>query len=169
VAIQNAQPPEQVQSAFDDAVKAVQDKERQISEGQAYANNVVPLAKGAAARLSSEAEGYKQRVIQTAEGDAARFKSIVTEYAKAPVVTRQRMYLDTMQKVFESTSKVMVDARGGGNMLYLPLDKIISQTADAAKSAEPAVSGANAAAPMATPAPATKDTGLRTKDLRDLR
>lgn len=167
VAIQNAQPPEQVQSAFDDAVKAVQDKERQISEGQAYANDVVPRAKGAASRLMSESEGYKQRVVQTAEGDAARFKSIVTEYAKAPAVTRQRMYLDTMQKVFESTSKVLVDTKGSGNMLYLPLDKIIAQTAsESAKATDTAVNTApvNGAAP-----PLAKDNGLRPRDLRDAR
>lgn len=176
VAIQNAQPPEPVQAAFDDAVKAVQDKERAISEGQAYANDVVPRAKGAASRLVSEAEGYKQRVSQTAEGDAARFKSVVTEYAKAPAVTRQRMYLDTMQQVFQSTSKVVVDTKGNGNMLYLPLDKIIAQTA--AESNRVATE-ATSMTPVTTPAANTpaatsqpkdaKDTGLRTRDLRDLR
>ncbi len=174
VAIQNAQPPEPVQAAFDDAVKAVQDKERAISEGQAYANDVVPRAKGAASRLVSEAEGYKQRVSQTAEGDAARFKSVVTEYAKAPAVTRQRMYLDTMQQVFQSTSKVVVDTKGSGNMLYLPLDKIISQTAAESQrvASEAAAASANPVA-GASPAAVTpkdgKDTGLRTRDLRDVR
>jgi modulator of FtsH protease HflK len=176
VAIQNAQPPEPVQAAFDDAVKAVQDKERAISEGQAYANDVVPRAKGAASRLVSEAEGYKQRVSQTAEGDAARFKSVVTEYAKAPAVTRQRMYLDTMQQVFQSTSKVVVDTKGNGNMLYLPLDKIIAQTAAESNrvasevtAVTPAITGA-ANAPAATNQPKdSKDTGLRTRDLRDSR
>ena len=107
--MQNAQPPEQVQAAFDDAVKAGQDRERQKNEGQAYANDVIPRAKGTAARLMEEANGYKQRVIANAEGDAARFRSVVTEYAKAPEVTRQRMYLETMQQIFASTSKVMVD------------------------------------------------------------
>lgn len=171
VAIQNAQPPEPVQAAFDDAVKAVQDKERAISEGQAYANDVVPRAKGAASRLVSEAEGYKQRVSQTAEGDAARFKSVVTEYAKAPAVTRQRMYLDTMQQVFQSTSKVVVDTKGNGNMLYLPLDKIISQTAaESTRVATEAVaSPAPTTAASATSPKDSKDTGLRTRDLRDLR
>ncbi len=177
VAIQNAQPPEQVQAAFDDAVKAVQDKERAISEGQAYANDVVPRAKGSASRLVSEAEGYKQKVSQTAEGDAARFKSVVTEYAKAPAVTRQRMYLDTMQQVFQSTSKVMVDTKGNSSMLYLPLDKIISQTnADSRSASESATAsaiGGAAVSPSAAGASAApkdgKDTGLRTRDLRDLR
>ncbi len=174
VAIQNAQPPEPVQAAFDDAVKAVQDKERAISEGQAYANDVVPRAKGAASRLVSEAEGYKQRVSQTAEGDAARFKSVVTEYAKAPAVTRQRMYLDTMQQVFESTSKVVVDTKGNGNMLYLPLDKIIAQTTAESNRATTESAGAAPPAQSAPPAAANqpkdaKDTGLRTRDLRDVR
>jgi modulator of FtsH protease HflK len=174
VAIQNAQPPEPVQAAFDDAVKAVQDKERAISEGQAYANDVVPRAKGAASRLVSEAEGYKQRVSQTAEGDAARFKSVVTEYSKAPAVTRQRMYLETMQQVFQSTSKVVVDTKGNGNMLYLPLDKIISQTAAESSriasesgAASPTTQGGSAA--TANQPKDAKDTGLRTRDLRDLR
>ena len=146
VTMQNAQPPEQVQAAFDDAVKAGQDRERQKNEGQAYANDVIPKAKGTAARLMQEAEGYKQRVISTAEGDASRFKQVVAEYAKAPEVTRQRMYLDTMQQVFANTSKVMVDAKGQGNLLYLPLDKLM-QGGAAATVAQPA--------PEASVAPST--------------
>lgn len=125
VTMQNAQPPEQVQAAFDDAVKSGQDRERQKNEGQAYANDVIPKARGTAARLMQEADGYKQRLIATAEGDASRFKQINTEYAKAPEVTRSRMYLETMQQVYSSTSKVMVDAKGQGNLLYLPLDKLM--------------------------------------------
>ena len=123
--MQNAQPPEQVQAAFDDAVKAGQDKERQKNEGQAYANDVIPKAKGTAARLLEEASGYKQRVIAAAEGDTSRFKAVVSEYAKAPEVTRQRMYLDTMQQIYANTSKILVDAKGQGNLLYLPLDKLM--------------------------------------------
>jgi len=129
VTMQNAQPPEQVQSAFDDAVKAGQDRERQKNEGQAYANDVIPKAKGTAARLMEEANGHRQRVIATAEGDASRFKQVQTEYAKAPEVTRQRMYLETMQQVYSNTSKVMVDAKGQGNLLYLPLDKLMQASA----------------------------------------
>ena len=125
VTMQNAQPPEQVQSAFDDAVKSGQDRERQKNEGQAYANDVIPKARGTAARLMQEADGYKQRLIATAEGDASRFRQINNEYAKAPEVTRSRMYLETMQQVYTSTSKVMVDAKGQGNLLYLPLDKLM--------------------------------------------
>ncbi|MFZ5538922.1 MAG: FtsH protease activity modulator HflK [Pseudomonadota bacterium] len=127
VAIQNAQPPEQVQAAFDDAVKAGQDRERLINEGQAYANDVVPKARGAASRLLQEAEGYRTRVVETAQGDAARFRQILAEYNKAPAVTRDRMYLDTMQQIFTNATKVMVDARGGNNVLFLPFDKLMQQ------------------------------------------
>jgi membrane protease subunit HflK len=123
--MQNAQPPEQVQAAFDDAVKAGQDRERQKNEGQAYANDVIPRAKGTAARLTQEAEGYKQSVIANAEGDASRFKQILVEYEKAPSVTRERMYLDMMQQVMGNVSKVMVDQKNGNSLLYLPLDKLI--------------------------------------------
>ena len=125
VTMQNAQPPEQVQAAFDDAVKAGQDRERQKNEGQAYANDVIPKARGTAARLLQEADGYKQRLIATAEGDASRFRQINAEYTKAPEVTRSRMYLETMQQIYASTSKVMVDTKGQGNLLYLPLDKLL--------------------------------------------
>ena len=135
VTMQNAQPPEQVQAAFDDAVKAGQDKERQKNEGQAYANDVIPRARGAASRLIEEADAYKGRVVAQAEGDASRFKQVYTEYAKAPEVTRQRMYIETMQQVFSNTSKVMVDSRGSGNLLYLPLDKLMQSTASPAASA----------------------------------
>jgi len=129
VTMQNAQPPEQVQAAFDDAVKAGQDRERQKNEGQAYANDVVPKAKGAASRLLLEAEGYKQRVIANAEGEASRFKQILVEYEKAPQVTRERMYIDMMQQIMTNSSKVMVDQKSGNSsLLYLPLDKLIQST-----------------------------------------
>lgn len=128
VTMQNAQPPEQVQAAFDDAVKAGQDRERQKNEGQAYANDVVPRAKGAAARLKEESEGYRQRVVANAEGDASRFKQVLTEYEKAPTVTRERMYIDMMQQVLTSSSKIMVDQKAGNSLLYLPLDKLIQNS-----------------------------------------
>ncbi len=126
--MQNAQPPEQVQAAFDDAVKAGQDRERQKNEGQAYANDVVPRARGTASRLIQESEGYKQSVIANAEGDASRFKQILVEYEKAPAVTRDRMYLDAMSQVMSNVSKVMVDQKNGSSLLYLPLDKLIEST-----------------------------------------
>jgi len=129
VNMQNAQPPEQVQNAFDDVQKAGQDRERQKNEGEAYFNDVVPKARGVAQRLNLEAEGYRSRVIATAEGDATRFKQVLTEYSKAPAVTRERIYIDTMQQVYTSTSKVMLDYKGGGNLLYLPLEKLMQQVA----------------------------------------
>jgi membrane protease subunit HflK len=147
VTIQNAQPPEQVQAAFDDAVKAGQDLERQKNEGQAYANDVIPKARGAAARLTQEADGYKQRVIANAEGEAARFKQVLTEYAKAPAVTRERIYLDTMQQILTSTSKILVDAKGSGNLLYLPLDKLLA--GGAAGAATEALAAPRASEPAA--------------------
>jgi membrane protease subunit HflK len=146
VSMQGTQPPEQVQAAFDDAVKAGQDRERHKNEGQAYANDVIPRARGTASRLMEEANGYKQRIIATAEGDASRFKQILVEYSKAPEVTRTRMYLETVQQVYTNTSKVMVDAKGSGNLLYLPLDKLM-QTVGIAAPASPSAPVAEAAAP----------------------
>jgi len=147
--LQNVQPPEQVQAAFDDAVKAGQDRDRQVNEGQAYANDVIPRARGAASRLFEEASGYKSRVIANAEGDASRFKQILLEYTKAPEVTRSRMYLETIQQVLSSTSKIMLDAKGGNNLLYLPLDKLMQA---AGASVPPATAGIAPAAP-ASPLP----------------
>ena len=166
VTMQNAQPPEQVQSAFDDAVKAGQDRERQKNEGQAYANDVIPKARGTAGRLMQEAEGYKQRLIATAEGDASRFRQLNNEYAKAPEVTRNRLYLETMQQVYANTSKVMVDAKGQGNLLYLPLDKLMQ-----AASSVPAISQTSDAAPPAMrQAPAqSNETPPQVVDRPDLR
>jgi modulator of FtsH protease HflK len=127
VNVQNVQAPEQVQAAFDDAFKAGADRERLKNEGQAYANDVIPKAQGTSARLREEAEGYKSRVVAQAEGDAQRFASVLTEYQKAPAVTRDRMYIDTMTQVYSNVSKVLVDTRSNSNLLYLPLDKLIQQ------------------------------------------
>ncbi len=136
VTMQNAQPPEQVQAAFDDAVKAGQDRERQKNEGQAYANDVIPRARGMAARLQQEAEGYRQRVIEQSEGDAARFRQILAEYNKAPQVTRQRLYIEAMQEIMSNTTKVMIDQKGGSNLTYLPLDKIMEMSRGSAADAK---------------------------------
>ena len=168
VTIQQAQPPEQVQAAFEDANKAAQDRERLINEGRAYANDVIPKARGTAGRLQQEAEGYKQRVIVSAEGDASRFKQVLTEYAKAPAVTRERLYLDTMQQIFANTTKVIVDSRSNGNLLYLPLDRLLQQAApDANRAGTPASPDARSesqtpATPPAPPTPARD--GLRSRD-----
>ena len=133
VTLQSVQPPDKVQAAFDDAVKAGQDRERFRNEGQAYANDVVPRARGNAARLIEEANGYQAEVIQRAEGDASRFRQVQIEYAKAPAVTRQRLYLDMMQTIVGNSTKVLVDQKAGSqSLLYLPLDKLIQQSAAAA-------------------------------------
>ena len=160
VTIQNAQPPEQVQAAFDDAVKAGQDRERQKNEGQAYANDVIPRARGTASRLQQEAEGYKQRVIANAEGDASRFRQVLAEYSKAPAVTRERIYIETMQQILASTSKIMMDYRGSGNLLYLPLDKIMQQ--GGAASTEPQAPS-RPAEPAAETGPRSRET-LRSRE-----
>lgn len=159
--MQNAQPPEQVQAAFDDAVKAGQDRERQKNEGQSYANDVVPKAKGAAARLMEEAAGYKQSVIANAEGDASRFKQILAEYEKAPQVTRERMYIDMMQQIMTSSSKVMIDQKNtNGSLLYLPLDKLMQRggedAASPAQATKPAEQGSLPASEFA-PAPRARE------------
>jgi membrane protease subunit HflK len=150
VTMQGVQPPEEVQGAFDDAVKAGQDRARARNEGEAYANDVIPRARGAAFRLLQDAEAYRSMVVENATGNASRFSQVVNEYAKAPGVTRDRMYLDTMQQIFSNTSKVMVDAKSGSNMLYLPLDKLIAQTAanSAAAGAKSGIAAPAQAAPQ---------------------
>lgn len=154
VNLQNVQVPEQVQAAFDDAVRAGADRDRFKNEGQAYASEVIPKAQGTAARLMEEAQGYKSRVVAQAEGDAQRFTSVWTEYQKAPAVTRDRLYIDTMQQVFSNVTKVMVDSRSGSNLLYLPLDKLVQQSGPnlapvAAPASAPAANGGTEAAASA--------------------
>ena len=167
VTMQNAQPPEQVQGAFDDAVKSGQDRERQKNEGQAYANDVIPKARGTASRLLQEAEGYKQRVIERAEGDASRFRQTVAEYNKAPGVTRDRLYLDAMQEIMSNTSKILIDQKSGNNLLYLPLDKIMQMAAPTVPLPVDAMSRPADASPgsEAAPPPASRSRdGLRTRE-----
>lgn len=127
VNLQDAQPPEQVQNAFEDAIKAREDQQRFINEAEAYANDVVPKARGAAARKMQEAEGYKEQVIAQAEGETNRFSKLVAEYKKAPEVTRKRLYLEAMETVMSESNAIMIDVKGGNNMMYLPLDKMIQQ------------------------------------------
>ncbi|MBC8021741.1 MAG: FtsH protease activity modulator HflK, partial [Burkholderiales bacterium] len=146
VNLQSASAPEQVLPAFEDVVRAQQDRERFKNEGQAYANDVVPKAQGVRSRLIEEAVGYKQSVVNTAQGDASRFRSILAEYERAPQVTRERIYLDTLQQVLSATSKVIIDQKGGQNLLYLPLDQLMKMSTPGAE--------ARVAAPEAAPAPA---------------
>ena len=127
VTMQNAQPPEQVQASFDDAVKAKQDLERQKNEGQAYANDIIPKAKGAASRLTAEAQGYRLRVENEAKGNASRFEQILTQYNRAPEVMRDRLYIEAQEQILSNVSKVFVDQKNSNSLLYLPLDKLIQQ------------------------------------------
>lgn len=153
-------PPEQVQAAFDDVLKAGQERERAKNEAQAYANDVIPRAIGAASRLKEESEAYKARIVAQAQGDAQRFRSILTEYQKAPQVTRDRLYIETMQQIYGNVTKVLVDSRQGSNLLYLPLDKIMQMSAAGEAGTSPAV-----AAPGPAPAaPATPSIDMRARD-----
>jgi len=127
VTMQNAQPPEQVQASFDDAVKAKQDLERQKNEGQAYANDIIPKAKGTASRLTAEAQGYRLKVENEAKGNASRFEQILTQYNRAPEVMRDRLYIEAQEQILSNVSKVFIDQKNSNNLLYLPLDKLIQQ------------------------------------------
>jgi membrane protease subunit HflK len=158
-------PPEQVQSSFDDVLKAGQERERAKNEAQAYANDVVPRAVGAASRLKEEADAYKARVVAQAQGDAQRFRSVYAEYQKAPQVMRDRMYLDTMQQIYSNVTKVIVDSKQGSNMLYLPLDKVLQMTgapAQTESASNPAAVGTQSA--PAAPAGSLLNSDPRSRD-----
>ncbi|MFS2097600.1 FtsH protease activity modulator HflK, partial [Variovorax sp. Varisp85] len=166
-------PPEQVQAAFDDVLKAGQERERTKNDAQAYANNVVPLATGTASRLKEESEAYKARIVAQAQGDAGRFSAVLAEYQKAPQVTRDRMYTDAMQQIYASTTKVLVDSKQGSNLLYLPLDKLMQLSGNNAAAtpvdaASPSVAGTAPAQSSVIPvAPATNDVRARDGRSRD--
>jgi len=130
VEMQPAKPPDEVKAAFDDAIKAREDEQRQVNEAEAYRNDIIPKARGAAARLREESNAYKARVIARAEGEASRFDQLLTEYERAPAVTRQRLYLDAIESVFASTNKVLLGAEGSNNLMYLPLDRLLERRAD---------------------------------------
>ena len=168
VNVQSVAVPEQVQASFNDAVKATADRDRFKNEGQAYASDVIPRAQGTAARLREEAEGYRARVVSMAEGDSERFRSVVEEYKKAPVVTRDRMYIDALQQVYSNVSKILVDSRSGSNLLYLPLDKLMQQSGVPASAAPAATPVPSDAAPAASTTDARSRDGGRSRD-RDIR
>lgn len=170
VTMQNAQPPQPVQASFDDAVRAKQNSEQLKNDGEAYANDILPKARGSAARLLEEAEGYKQSVAANAQGDASRFSQILTEYEKAPGVTRERIYLDVMQQIMQNTSKVLVDQKGGQNMLYIPLDKIMQmQTQSTLPEAISSETATQRAAAIASQTPATAPVVVDATRARDPR
>jgi membrane protease subunit HflK len=159
VNMQSVQPPEQVQAAFEDTLKAGQDGDRLLKEGLAYASDVIPKAQGTSARLREEADGYRSRVIAQAEGDAQRFSRVLTEYQKAPAVTRDRLYIETMQQVYSNVSKVMVESKGNSNLLYLPLDRLMQQAG-----AQPAAAPATAPAPAPEPTTSPTTVDVRSRD-----
>ena len=152
-----------MRAAFDDVLKAGQERERAKNEAQAYANDVVPRAVGSASRLKEEADAYKSRIVAQAQGDAQRFKSVLAEYQKAPQVTRDRMYLDSMQQIYSNVTKVLVDSRQGSNLLYLPLDKIMQGVGQGSGE-----SGVITITPSTTPAvpaaPGSQSIDPRTRD-----
>ena len=167
-------PPEQVQAAFDDVLKAGQERERAKNEAEAYANDVIPRAVGAASRLKEESQAYRERIVAQAEGDSQRFKAILPEYQKAPQVTRDRMYLDAMQQIYTNVTKVVVDSKQGSNLMYLPLDKLMQMTGAPATGTVPTepsgTSGANppASGPSSTPLDVRSRDSQRTRD-REIR
>ncbi|MEZ7847043.1 MAG: FtsH protease activity modulator HflK [Polaromonas sp.] len=146
-------PPEQVQAAFDDVLRAGQERERAKNEAQAYANDVVPRATGSASRLQEESEAYKARVVAQSQGDAQRFRAVLTEYQKAPQVTRDRMYTDAMQQVYSNVTKVLVDSKQGSNLLYLPLDKLMQANGQGGTARPGPESSSASVQPPMTPAP----------------
>jgi membrane protease subunit HflK len=159
-------PPEQVQSAFDDVLKAGQERERAKNEAQAYANDVVPRAVGTASRLKEEAEGYKSRIVAQAQGDAQRFKSVLNEYHKAPQVMRDRLYIDTMQQIYSNVTKVLVESKQGSNLLYLPLDKIIQQVSQSSAASASTPAGAGAGETGSSPTSSSPSPDARARDGR---
>ena len=125
--MQPAKPPEEVKAAFDDAIKAREDEQRLVNEAEAYRNDIIPKARGAAARLREESNGYKARVIAKSEGEASRFEQLLTEYKRAPKVTRERLYIDAIESVFSNTNKVLIDNENGNSLMYLPIDRLIDK------------------------------------------
>jgi membrane protease subunit HflK len=159
------QPPKQVQGAFDDVLKAGQERERAKNQAQAYANDVVPRAVGKASRLMEEAAAYKARIVAHAQGDTQRFSSVLAEYQKAPQVTRDRMYLEAMQQIYSGVTKVLVDSRQGSNLLYLPLDKIMQSVAQSpTPGAAPDAPSATGSNPPPAAAPSLSDGDSRARD-----
>ena len=132
VNIEEAKPPREVQAAFDDVIKAKEDKTRYINQSETYANGILPIARGQAQRQIEEAKAYQQQVVAKANGEADRFENLLAAYKTAPEVTRERLYIDAMQSVLSNSSKIMMNVEGSGNMIYLPLDKLMSERASSA-------------------------------------
>ncbi len=165
VNMQPAKPPDQVKEAFDDAIKAREDKERLENKAEAYSNEILPQARGEAARMEADAKAYRDRVIASAEGESARFLSVLTEYAKAPEVTRERLYLETMEQVLSDTNKVLLDVKEGGNsLIYLPLDQMINKKPQAGQEAKAVLHAAPATEPVQAPKKDTRDVARERRE-----
>lgn len=162
VTMQDAQPPDEVQDAFFDAIKAREDEQRLINEAEAYSNDVLPKARGAAARVVEEANAYQAEVVARSQGESDRFLALLSEYEKAPAVTRERLYIEAMESVLSKSSKVMLDARGGNNLLYVPLDRLMGPTLPAPKPLDQA----QEPVPMPDPAEKAKEDSRQRSDLR---
>ena len=160
--------PDSVRDAFDDVARAKEDEERFRNEAQTYANGVIPDASGRARRLREEAQAYKEQVVARAQGDAQRFEALLTEYRRAPAVTRDRLYLETIEQVMSGASKVLIDTKSGNNMLYLPLDQMIRQQKESRAQSAPATSDSGVAAPKSSSASERPQTGYgsRTREIR---
>jgi len=165
VVLQDAQPPEEVQDAFADAIKAREDEQRLKNEAEAYANEIIPKARGNAARRLQEAAAYREQVVAEAQGEASRFEQLLVAYQKAPVLTRERLYLETLESVLSRASKVLVDAKDSSNLLYLPLDRLL-QSARPGEGARAATTLPEATLPASAPPPL--DDGAANSRLRDL-
>ena len=165
VNMQNAQPPEQVQHAFDDAIKAREDKERKINEAEAYSNDILPRARGKGARIEQDALAYRDELIAKADGEAQRFTKLLVEYQRAPKVTRQRLYLETMEDVYSNTNKVMVDVKQGNSLMYLPIDKMINKRRSKTTTTE-TVTDINDGATSSSPGSSRFDGRSRNREIR---
>lgn len=161
VNLQDAQPPEQVQEAFFDAIRAREDQDRLINEAEAYSNEVIPKARGGAARIIEDANAYKSKIVATAEGDASRFSQILSEYEKAPEVTRERMYLETIENVLGKTPKVLMDVEKGSNLFYLPLDKLMQRPSPSAETFAPGMSPPSGPSSSSSSSPQRNSTRQR--------
>ncbi|HAO31999.1 MAG TPA: FtsH protease activity modulator HflK [Candidatus Competibacter sp.] len=164
VVLQDAQPPDEVQDAFGDAIKAREDEQRLKNEAEAYANEIIPRARGQSARRLQEASAYKEQVIAQAQGEASRFDQLLAAYQKAPAVTRERLYLETLETVLSRTSKVLLDAQGSNNLLYLPLDRLL-KAAEAAPGGAPSANGPAVETPPSAPSVEGGSTATRLRDL----
>ncbi len=160
--------PEAVRDAFDDVARAKEDEERFRNEAQTYSNGVIPDASGRARRLREEAQAYKEQVVARSEGDAQRFEALLTEYRRAPAITRDRLYLETLEQVLSGASKVLIDTKSGNNMLYLPLDQMIRQQKESRAQAAPSTSDSGVSAPKSSSASESPQTGYgsRTREIR---